>query len=157
MLRHEVEAWRTSQQAVTQWTRDRVRLEKTQRQLAGQIDRLVDAYTAGAITVHELKARRERLEATLQATRARAEELAAQDQDRARLERLGEDLETFASTLRDGLDKLDFAGRQRLVRLLIERVVVTGDQITIEHAIPLSGRFCGLRPPPPEAVASPWE
>jgi site-specific DNA recombinase len=50
-----------------------------------------------------------------------------------------------ALTLRDGLDTLDFLGRQRLVRLLLERVVVTGDQLTIEHAIPLSGRFGGLR------------
>jgi len=149
MLRHEVEAWRTSQQGVAQRTRDRVRLEKTERLLAGQIERLVDAYTAGAITVQELKARRERLEATLHATRARIEDLAAQDQDQARLGRLGDDLEAFAATLRDGLDKLDVSGRQRIVRLLIERVVVTGDQITIEHAVPLSGRFYPLRPPPP--------
>jgi hypothetical protein len=30
------------------------------------------------------------------------------------------------------------------VRLLVERVVVTGDHVAIEHAIPLSGRFCGV-------------
>ncbi len=154
MLRHEVEAWRSSLQGATERTRDRVRLEKAERQLAGQIERLVDAYVAGAITTPELKARRERLEATLQATRARAEELAAQDQDQARLEQLREDLAAFASTLRAGLEELDFRGRQRLVRLLIERVIVTGDHITIEHAIPLSGRFSGLRPAHPERVAS---
>jgi hypothetical protein len=30
------------------------------------------------------------------------------------------------------------------VRLLVERVVVTGDHIAIEHAVPISGRFCGV-------------
>lgn len=50
-----------------------------------------------------------------------------------------------AATVREGLDVLDFEGRQRLVRLLIERVVVTGEHITIEHAVPPSGRFCRLR------------
>ncbi|MFY0574594.1 hypothetical protein ACN28S_09750 [Cystobacter fuscus] len=31
------------------------------------------------------------------------------------------------------------------MRLLIERVVVTGAHVTIEHAVLLSGRFCRLR------------
>jgi site-specific DNA recombinase len=146
MLRQEIEAWRTSQQGTEQRTRDRTRLEKTERQLAAQVDRLVDAYMTGAITAPELKARRERLETNMQATRTRIEELLAQDQDQARLDRLAQDLEAFAATLRIGLDKLDFSGRQRIVRLLIERVVVTGDHISIEHAIPLSGRFSRLRP-----------
>src|SRR5215468_673388 len=65
--------------------------------------------------------------------------------DRARRARLGEDLAAFAATLRSGLAHLDFAGRQRLVRLLLERVVITGDHVAIEHVIPLSGRFAGLR------------
>jgi hypothetical protein len=56
----------------------------------------------------------------------------------------GDDLEAFAATLRSGLGNLDFQGRQRLVRLLVERVVVTGDHVAIEHAIPLTGRFCGF-------------
>ncbi|AUX45910.1 DNA recombinase [Sorangium cellulosum] len=152
MLQHEIETWRTSQQAAAQRTRDRTRLEKTERQLAAQVERLVDAYMAGAITAPELKARRERLEASKQATRARIEELAVQDQDQARLDRLAEDLDAFAATLRVGLDKLDFADRQHIVRLLIERVVVTGSQINIEHAIPLSGRFSQLRPSHQAAV-----
>jgi hypothetical protein len=41
----------------------------------------------------------------------------------ARLERLGADLEAFAAAIRDGLEALDFAGRQRLVRLLVERII----------------------------------
>jgi len=30
--------------------------------------------------------------------------------------------------------------------LLVERVIVLGEDVTIEHVVPLSGRFCRLRP-----------
>jgi site-specific DNA recombinase len=145
MLLTELAAWQTQHPDTEVAARDRARLEGTCRRLQGQIERLVDAYQHGAIDVRELKARRERVEADLAATRARADEIAARGMDGARTRRLGEDLRAFAATIRDGLEGLDFAGRQRLVQLLLERVVVTGDQVAIEHAIPLSGRFSGLR------------
>jgi site-specific DNA recombinase len=144
MLTNEIEAWRASRAGAAQMTRDRTRLEGTERQLTVQIERLVDAYQQGALSVDELKVRRERLEAARDAARARIDDLVGAEMDRTRLDRLGDDLETFASTLRSGLGNLDFAGRQRLIRLLVERVVVTGDHVAIEHAIPLSGRFCGF-------------
>ena len=144
MLTQEIEAWRASRAGAAHATRDRARLEGTARQLGMQIERLVDAYQRGALSVEELKARRERLEAARAAAYARVEELAGVEMDRARLDRLGDDLDTFAATLRSGLDQLDFQGRQRLVRLLVERIVVTGEHVAIEHAIPLSGRYCGV-------------
>lgn len=144
MLLHEVEAWRASRVGTEQMARDHARLQAADRRLRDQVERLVDGYQRGALSVDELKARRERIEASLDAVRARLEELAGQEMDRARIEQLGDDLEAFAATLRSGLDKLDFQDRQRLVRLLVERVVVTGDHVAIEHAIPLSGRFCGF-------------
>jgi len=146
MLQKEVETWLESRENSQAAHQERVRLEGACRHLQGQIDRLIDAYQQGALGVEELKVRRERLEASLQATRARVEHLEAQQAEGVRLERLGAELEAFAATIRDGLEALDFAGRQRLVRLLVERVIVQGEDVTIEHAVPLSGRFCRLRP-----------
>ena len=77
--------------------------------------------------------------------RARVEHLEVQHADGARLERLSADIAAFAAAIRDGLETLDFTGRQRLVRLLVERVIVQGEDVTIEHVVPLSGRFMGLR------------
>jgi site-specific DNA recombinase len=144
MLLKEVEAWRVSRSNAQPKERERAHFDGAQRQLTQQIERLIDAYQRGGISIDELKGRRERLEAARDAARAQAEQLAADEMNRSRTERLGDDLKAFAATLRAGLGELDFAGRQRLVRLLIERVVVTGDRVAIEHAIPLSGRFCGL-------------
>jgi site-specific DNA recombinase len=145
ILQQEVEAWRTGRQAASSMTKELARLEATQRQLELQMDRLLDAYQRGAMSIEQLKARRERLDAAMTAACVRADELATQKVDSARVARIANDLAAFAATLRDGIDALDFADRQRLVRLLLERVVVTGDNLTIEHAIPLSGRFGGLR------------
>jgi site-specific DNA recombinase len=126
-------------------TRERAQVDKARRQLERELERLLDAYQHGAISLAERTARRERLDGVAATLRARAEALAAADGDRERLERATAELAAFAATLREGLAHLDFAGRERLVRLLIERVVVTGDQVTIEHVIPLSGRFARLR------------
>lgn len=146
MLLRELDAWRAHHSSAPAKTKELTRLQKLERQLELQVQRLVDAYQRGAISVDELKGRRERLEADRQATHARIQDLTGEQLDSTRLQRLGEDLEEFASSIRAGLHELDFAQRQRLVRLLIERVVVTGDDVAIEHAIPLTGRFSAPHP-----------
>jgi site-specific DNA recombinase len=145
ILRQHLAAWRTQTPSGDYATRERVRLEQAIEQVRRQVERLVDAYQRGAIEVDELKARRERLEASQQAAEERLVEVQARQQQRVRSERLLEDIAAFAKTVGRGLDALDFAGRQRLVRLLVERVVVRESTVTVEHVVPLSGRFSELR------------
>lgn len=146
MLREEVTAWNAARQSKSDLARQRARLHKTCRQIDTQVERLLDAYQRGVVTVEELKARRERLAVMRETTVDAERQLGAQELDRTRLDRLAEDISTFAETLTEGIAELDFAGRQRVVRLLVERVVVKDETVTIEHVIPLSGRFSGLRP-----------
>jgi site-specific DNA recombinase len=146
MLREEVAAWKNTRQSKVELTRERVRLQKSVRQIDTQIARLVDAYQRGAVTVDELKARRERLSAMQNAITAEDHHLRSEEMSRQRLDQIADDIRAFAETLTAGIEQLDFMGRQRLVRLLVERVVVSGDVVTIEHVVPLSGRFCGLHP-----------
>jgi len=146
MLREEISSWRAARGSNSQLARERARVGATDRHLGMQVDRLIDAYQRGVLKVDELKARRERLEVARDVNRARERELRAQELSQGRVDRLGDDLNAFAATLRDGLEQLSFTDRERLTRLLVERVVLTGDRVTIEHAIPLSGRFSGLRP-----------
>lgn len=141
ILTREVEAWRSTRPRSSDVARARTKLQKLRRQLDLQVERLIDAYQQGGLKVEELKARRERLETSREAARSQEELLTAEQLDRDRVVRLTTDLETFASTLRTGLTNLDFAGRQRLVRLLVERVVIHENDLEIEHVIPLAGRF----------------
>ncbi len=144
LLREQVAAWKDTRQSATERTKDRSNLAKKLRQLDLQVERLVDAYQAGAIGVDELKERRERLSTMRDTARTQDQQLRAEEMSHGRLHQMADDITAFAATLTQGLDKLDFAGRQRLVRLLIERVVVKDERVTIEHVVPLSGRFSGL-------------
>lgn len=71
MLAHEVQAWRTSREGAAHTERERARLEGSCHHLQNQIDRLIVAYQHGALELEKLKARRERLEAAQEASRAR--------------------------------------------------------------------------------------
>ncbi|HYO69542.1 MAG TPA: zinc ribbon domain-containing protein [Archangium sp.] len=120
ILVEEAASWQERREGEEASAPERVRLESTCRNLKRQVERLVDAYQQGALRVDELKVRRAQLEAALEAARARAKELQAQHADEERLGEREAQLEAFAAAVREGLDALDFEGRQRLVRLLID-------------------------------------
>jgi hypothetical protein len=51
---------------------------------------------------------------------------------------LADTLEGFLDRLTDGLDQLDVAGQQRILRLVVREVLIGGDDdtVTIRHTIP---------------------
>ena len=65
------------------------------------------------------------------------EALLAQRKELAVNNQLARKVESFASRIRQGIDALDFEQRQRLVRLLVEQVRVTGPSVQIHLRIPL--------------------
>jgi hypothetical protein len=118
----------------------------TQRQrLARQLEkadterrRLADLYQAGLIDLAELKRRGAEITARRANLEAEHEELTKRHQELAAGNRLRRRLADFAARVANGLDSLDFEGRQRLLRLVIEEVRVTGWQVEIRLRIPLS-------------------
>lgn len=87
--------------------------------------------------------------------RARREAL---ERERRKLEHLrqeqvqGEDalarLEAFCERVSEGLGNLSFEERQKLLRLVVDRIVVEGQRVRIETVIPLQGY-------PPEVALRP--
>ena len=107
--------------------------------------RLLDAYQAGLLELQELtrrtgvlSARRTGLTREKETLSQRSTELAAQNRMRHRLA-------GFSDRVVASLDNLDFAGRRRLVRLVVEKVCVTGWRVEIHLKIPLPNE-----PPPDE-------
>ncbi|MGH9010004.1 MAG: recombinase family protein, partial [Acidimicrobiia bacterium] len=114
------------------------RLARRIEQADAERRRLADLYQAGIIDIGELRRRGSEVtarKATLEVEEAeltkRHRELAGQNQLRHRLE-------NFAAHVANGFDNLDFEDRQRLLRLVIEQVRVTGWQVDIKLRIPLS-------------------
>jgi site-specific DNA recombinase len=107
--------------------------------------RLLDAYQAGLLGLEELT-RRTGVLTTRRAELAREKEtLSERSAELAAQNRLRRRLAGFSDRVAASLDHLDFAGRRRLLRLVVEKVCVTGWRVEIHLKIPLSNE-----PPPDE-------
>lgn len=103
-----------------------------------QIRRLVDGFQQGVLRSAELSKRRALLE----------DQIARWDEHRLRLESerpkwkewktISENLAHFCEHVVHGLSKLNFEKKQKLLRKLIDRIVITAGHVTIKLAIPLS-------------------
>ena len=114
------------------------RLHDQSRDAERQIRRLVDGYQKGALRSTELSKRRAHLE----------EKIARWEEQRLRLDSerpkwkewkdVSENLSSFCERVVAGLSKLNFEEKQKLLRKLIDRIVIAAGHVTIKLAIPLS-------------------
>jgi site-specific DNA recombinase len=104
--------------------------------------RLLDVYQTGLIELEELSRRTEELAGRQQGLAAQRERLVAERGELTKNNRLRKQVGSFAEAVAKGIDELDFAGRQRLMRIVVENVRVSGWQVDIALRIPLDG------PPP---------
>jgi site-specific DNA recombinase len=100
--------------------------------------RLLDAYQAGLLELDELtrrtatlSSRRDQLTQEKNALTERSAELATENRLRRRLA-------GFTERIAASLEDLDFEGRKRLMRLVVEKVRVTGWRVEIQLKIPLA-------------------
>ena len=128
--------------------RDRLRQGKAS--LVQQLERLTEAYLGGVIPLPEYERRRAEIGAR-DASLAEQERRLSGEADRLD-ETLGlaASLEAFCERVSTGLETATFDQKRQLVELLIDRVVVTGDEVEIRYVFPTSPqsehvRFCHLR------------
>jgi hypothetical protein len=98
----------------------------------------------------EYQRRRQALEQRLHALGMQAGQLEAQVDRQAELAGWAASAADFCRRIRAGLAGADFAQKCQLVELLIDRVLVTDDEVEIRYVLPLSPgservRFCHLR------------
>jgi len=138
-LAAELAVW--AQQTTTTPADQTIRTQKAEarlQELTQQRDRLTDAYQIGALAldlfrtrVHAVEEKRVAAELALLEVRATRMEL---DLAHSRVH----DAQQFASTLTARLLDADFDTQQTILRLLVERVVVNGQNLEIHLAIPVS-------------------
>ena len=101
------------------------------------IERLLNAYQEGLLSIEQLRERMPVLRQRQQTLRAELQAIADQTNDRAAFLRLAETLTAFLARLRSAAETLSVIERQRIVRLLVKDVLVGEDTITIRHSIPI--------------------
>ena len=126
----------------------------TIRQALGRLERqqqrLLDAYLAEVIILPELHRKRQDLDRRHATLLAQQRQLDAAAGQRLELQAVADGIERFCQAIRAGLDAATFEQRRQLAELLIDRVVVTDDQVEIRYVLPTSPDgphrpFCQLR------------
>jgi site-specific DNA recombinase len=102
------------------------------------VDRLVDAYQEGLLSLEQLRRRMPELKKRETALRAEFQTLEASVVDRERSLRLVGNLEEFLSRLNRSAQTLHVKERQRVLRLVIKEILIGPDTLTIKHSIPAS-------------------
>jgi site-specific DNA recombinase len=113
------------------------RLDRRLQATDAERRRLADLYQAGVIDQPELSRRAAELDARRHHHEAERRALATQQSELAQHNRLSQRIEAFAARALAGLDRLDFEGRQQLLRLVLEDVRVQGWQVELRLRIPL--------------------
>lgn len=146
----------------------RDRLRQGQTSVAGQLERLTEAYLGDVIPLPEYRRRRGELEARAAALTEQESRLAGEVDRLDRAAGLAASLGSFCERVSAGLRDASFERKRELIELLVDRVVVTDDQVEIRYVLPTSPqsehvRFCHLRmdylddvpaaiPPKPPAI-----
>ncbi len=119
-------------------------------QLERQQQQLLDAYLAEVIALAELQRKRDELDRRHATLTIQQRQLEAAAEQRLELQAAADGIESFCQAIRAGLASATFTQRRQLAELLIDRVIVTDDQVEIRYVLPTSPDgphrpFCQLR------------
>lgn len=114
------------------------RLAELLQQARLQVQRLIDAYQSGLIHKPELAQRRNKLEERIQSLEAQQREAERRREQENQQQKLAENVQGLCDALRRGIEDATFDDRRRVVRLLVEDVVVKENDVTLRHIIPVT-------------------
>jgi site-specific DNA recombinase len=114
------------------------RLARRQTALTWEEARLIDAYQAGVMELDALMARCGRLRDERTRVMDRFSQLPHQQREQAQYDALGQTLDAFCRTMNDVLDTPRFETKQRILRLVVDKILVRDEEITIQHTVPIS-------------------
>jgi len=114
------------------------------------MERLTDAYLVKVLQLEEYKRRHQELEQRLQGVAEQVRQLEASVGRHDELAAMVQSIEAFCQRVQQGLTETTFEQKRQLIELLIDRVVVTNEEVEIRYVIPTSPisehfRFCHLR------------
>ena len=112
-------------------------LRREQARLDKSIERLINAYQEGLVTLPQLRQRMPELRRQMQAVESEVHSLEMAAVDEARYLQLAKTLATFRGKLRVRAETLDVRERQQILHLLVKEILVGSDTITIRHSIPI--------------------
>jgi site-specific DNA recombinase len=118
-------------------TKKRGQLEQALAKTTTSISAMVTAFSEQLITIDELRARMPALRARETGLKDQIAALDAQAADRDAYLRLAGDLEGFLASLRQNAATATTEDRQRVLRAIVQDILIGPDKLTIRHRIPV--------------------
>jgi site-specific DNA recombinase len=115
-------------------------LRKASASLTNQLERLTEAYLAQVLSLAEFRRRRQEMEGRLAALESQARALEATKERQQTLNQMAQHMDEFCQRVQQGLDQATFEQKRALIELLIDRVVVTNEQVEIRYVIPTTSK-----------------
>src|SRR6266496_3324319 len=112
-------------------------LRQQHKRLENHMARLVTAYQEELITLAELRQRIPSLRKQQQTLESQLHSLEIASEDQSTYLRLAETLSEFRGRLRSRAETLDVIERQKIVRLVVQEILVGSETIRIRHSIPV--------------------
>ena len=125
-------------------------VQKALAQTERQNRRLLDAYLGGILELAEFERKRNELKGRSDALLAQKRQLEASARERTELSGIADSIEEFCEQVKAALFNATFEQKRALVELLIDRVIVTDEEVEIRYVVPTSPEgphqpFCHLR------------
>ena len=115
------------------------RQDQVKRELARssqQMDKLLDAYQEGLMTLADLRKRSPAIKTRIGALETEQQNLSLRAVEDKRWIELNNSLETFLGRLNEAAQKMAPAEKQKVLRTIGKQITVGKDLITIHHSIP---------------------
>lgn len=139
------DAWQARQEETREDAGEAERLQGRLRALQRQRMRLLDAFQDELIDKDELARRKRRLDAEEEAIRQRLEQLEQAARSQQAKAQMLRDFAAFCQRIEAALEDPTPEVQQEVVRLLIDHIVVTEDELIIKHIVP-TDKDCRLLP-----------
>jgi site-specific DNA recombinase len=115
---------------------ERERIARQRTGLDREVSRLIDAYQAEVMEISELSERRRSGEEQGRMLRQRWREIEQQRANRANEVRLLEGVEACCASVRRSLEEPSFEVQQKVLQLVVDRIVVEASRVVIQHVVP---------------------
>jgi site-specific DNA recombinase len=111
-------------------------IEKHKTKMSQSMDKLLDAYQEGLITIAQLRKRMPDLQKRVNATEKELENLKTHELALDhRLQLL--DVHSFTNQLEQNVNLLDIKDKKKVLKLLVKEIIIGDDIIDIKHSIPV--------------------
>jgi hypothetical protein len=115
-------------------------MSKAISSLSAQMERVTEAYLAGAFSLEEYRHRRQDLEQRVADLDNQRRLFEGQARQQIEVMVLCTSITSFCQRISAGLEYATFEQKRQLVELLIDRIVVTMEEVEIHYVIPTSSR-----------------